>query len=582
MDWLKKLDPAAYNVLTIIHEATPSESLELIFISNKHVKGIFSIDDHKQGLEQLELMDINSSYITELNGKVRTIIGNLGIFSLSVPVKKIVKKGLNEINDKIVKIGLAQNSFPVLNSSKNIIMGEQIEIGDGSGIKIGIVDSGVDQTHPDLNVTTQFDVTSDDGIPELANKDKMGHGTHVAGIVASSGNKNSTLKGIAAGAEIIAAKVFSNRYIGAYRDKILAAIEKCISQYKVDIINLSLGELPMDYYEKSQGFQYLSRNDDSYQIAYERIRKEYPQVILVAAAGNDSDVGTINLPAEYNSLIAVGSVEKDKKLSYFSSKGPTRDGRIKPEIVAPGGSIYASRSVFSNDKYIGNDFEGNEYYTTKSGTSMATPHIVGIVAVILKELKKHSQYQNTKYDRHELIKRILMHSASDLGLKAIEQGAGLVCLPKTIEQIRSGKVFEPIKLTERKLTIESIEPQVIDEFVPFKTIIPYSTDLSEKVAVISTLAKNLQKIQDKFILSSIGPIGRKIHKAVLTKETTQGLTTFRYSLPIKRLQMEIQDILELEKIHANYTETKHLYSEMANALSMIEQLETSRKQMTIN
>jgi len=583
MKWLKKLDPSAYNVITVLHESIPNEYLELIFLTKKYKKGLFNLRNQEEGLKELEQLNIPSKYILDLNGKIRTIIGELGIISLSIPVNNIVNDGFDIIADKLEKIGLANDSFTFLNSSKKIIMDEKIEMGDGTGIKVGVVDTGVDYTHQDLNVSAQFDVTIDSNYPNLENKDVAGHGTHVAGIIAGKGKINNDLKGVAAGADVISAKVFSNLKGGGTNDDyIIYAITKCITDYEVDIINLSIGSLPCEYNPKSEGFKQVSFEDSSIMISYNRIRQNFPQVVMIAAAGNNYDYGTINIPGEYESFIAAGSVTKENILANYSSKGPARDGRIKPDIVAPGSSINSTRSSFSILPYLNNNFKGNEYYTCMSGTSMATPHVVGITAILLKELAKQQKYSGKDFDRHELIKHILYHTAVDLGLETIEQGAGLVNLPSAIDLIKSGKEIEPIKLTSLPLQFKRIEPKAITEFEPFKTIIPYSRDLSDKTIEISTLAKNMKEIQEKYILGSIGSIGKKLQKAVLNKETQQGLATFRYNIPINRLQIELQDIKELEEIHVNYSQNDRLFKAMTNALSIIEELKADRNQLIEN
>jgi subtilisin family serine protease len=130
-------------------------------------------------------------------------------------------------------------------------------------------------------------------------------------------------------------------------------------------------------------------------------------------------------PANTEEAIAVGSVHKASPhhfgVSYFSSRGPTGDGRLKPDLVAPGEKVISCSIHFQ-------DAQGAYDYEEKSGTSMAAPHVSGAIAAFL------SVHREFRGDPHS-IKKIFMKSATDLGRQRSFQGVGMVDLMRAIGSI---------------------------------------------------------------------------------------------------------------------------------------------------
>jgi subtilisin family serine protease len=124
---------------------------------------------------------------------------------------------------------------------------------------------------------------------------------------------------------------------------------------------------------------------------------------------------SIGDPANLDESIAVGSVHKEFPhlygVSYFSSRGPTADGRVKPDIVAPGEKIMSCSASFLRD-------EPNTFYKEESGTSMACPHLSGLIAAFLSVRREF-------IGRPDEVKRLLLEHAIDLGRDRYHQGAGL-------------------------------------------------------------------------------------------------------------------------------------------------------------
>ena len=136
---------------------------------------------------------------------------------------------------------------------------------------------------------------------------------------------------------------------------------------------------------------------------------------------------SIGDPANLDDAIVVGSVHKDKPhtygTSFFSSRGPTADGRMKPDCVAPGERVFSVR----NDAGLkANTFE--QLYTEMSGTSMAAPHVSGLVAAFLSKRKEF-------IGRPDDVKRILLDNCTDLGRQQSMQGAGMPNLVKMLVNV---------------------------------------------------------------------------------------------------------------------------------------------------
>ncbi|WNI21139.1 S8 family serine peptidase [Streptomyces sp. ITFR-16] len=276
---------------------------------------------------------------------------------------------------------------------------------DGKGVKVAVVDTGVDETHPDLagkQIAEKNFSTSADA------KDRQGHGTHVASTIAGSGAKSGgTYKGVAPGASIIDAKVLDDSGSGAESD-IITGIEWAVGQ-GADIVNMSLGG------PDAPGVEPLEETVNHY--------SESDGVLFAIAAGNEGPgAGTVGTPGAADSALTVGAVDSDDKMASFSSRGPrVGDGAIKPDVTAPGVDITAASAPGSA---IANEYgENPEGYVTISGTSMATPHVAGSAA-LLKQ--RHPDWTADQ------LKGVLTGSAKDTGFTAFEQGSGRIQADRAI------------------------------------------------------------------------------------------------------------------------------------------------------
>lgn len=277
----------------------------------------------------------------------------------------------------------------------------------GKDITIATVDTGVaphrDLTHPTNRIIGFRDFMKNYSRPY----DDNGHGTHVAGILASNGwASKGKYRGIAPEANIVTAKVLDENGNGKTSD-ILSAIQWIISTkdiYNTRILNMSLGTSPI----------YREKKDPLVKAANKAIESG---LIVTAAVGNSGpEPKSILSPATSRMVISVGALDdnrtvdkSDDFLPSFSSRGPTIDRVRKPDLIAPGVDIM---SLSSKD---------NSGYVSLTGTSMASPFVSGAIALLLEKDPSLTHFE---------VKKILTESCSKIQATQLEQGAGVLNLEK--------------------------------------------------------------------------------------------------------------------------------------------------------
>lgn len=253
----------------------------------------------------------------------------------------------------------------------------------GEGVKVAVIDTGVSITHPDLNIAGGKSFVESDS----TYNDIDGHGTHVAGIIAAQNNNIGSV-GVAPSVSLYALRAM----VGDVGDasSISAAVEWAILN-NMDIINLSI----------------TGNSEEPNPLLAKMINIAYNKgILIVAAAGNYS--GTVRYPAKLNSVIGVGAVNSNEDRAGFSPTGPNL------EMVAPGFEIYSSFTT-----------NGIDTYTKLSGTSMATPYVVGVLALYKEALPQVSNKD---------LRKILHLKAIDLGMEGKDYsfGFGLVHAPDSV------------------------------------------------------------------------------------------------------------------------------------------------------
>jgi hypothetical protein len=254
---------------------------------------------------------------------------------------------------------------------------------------VAIVDTGIDYTHPDLAVSfgsvKGYDFVDGDNDPR---PDAIweSHGTHVAGIVAASRNDNVGVAG-AAPVTLLSARALDENGTGT-QDDVADAINWAVLQ-GARIVNLSLG----------------GGADPILEAAVQNAWNK--GVLLVAASGNSSQ-GVVSYPAAYPQVIAVGALNQANELASFSSYGSQQ------ELVAPGTTILST--------YPDND------YAVASGTSMATPLVTGVAALVLAHAPNFTNQQ---------LRTTLDTSADDLGVAGRDRtyGYGRVNALAALDQV---------------------------------------------------------------------------------------------------------------------------------------------------
>ena len=359
------------------------------------------MSDAKSSLERVIVMfheEISEELIYEHNGMVIEMLPSINSLSAEVPKDKI------EVLRKSHLIKHIERDQVISAQTYTIDWGvEKIKVANawnlnltGDGVKVAIIDTGVSE-HQDLNIKKGVSFTSYTNSYE----DDNGHGTHVAGIIAAGQNPNG-LRGVAPGVELYAIKVLDQDGYG-FHSNLIKGIEWAI-EHSVDIINLSIGGI--------EGSHFL---EAALEVAY----KEH-DILLVAAAGNNGSYqaeGTsVDFPGAYDSVIAVAATDRFDERAYFSGHGNAI------ELSAPGVSVLST--------YL------NEGYGTLQGTSMAAPHVTGMLALL-----KQAYPTSTNEELRFLIRDYTL----DLGTPGKDSlyGYGRIEFPKDFEL----EVTRPEQLT---------------------------------------------------------------------------------------------------------------------------------------
>jgi subtilisin len=257
----------------------------------------------------------------------------------------------------------------------------------GYRVKVGVIDTGVDFVHPDLrhSLARGINLIQRMALPQ----DDNGHGTHIAGTIAAA-NELQGMIGVAPRATVYPIKAFDHNGT-AFVSDIILGIEWCIRN-QMDVVNMSFGM-------KTRSKSLLNAVNYAYRAG----------VLIVASSGNDGRTSTIDFPARYSQTIAVGATNQQRRIASFTNRSSLVD------IYAPGEHIV---SAWLSGKY-----------REMSGTSMATSHVTGAIALLMALKPGLTPAQ---------IKAVIKHSTKPLKMSKALRTAGelnIIRMIKAAEQI---------------------------------------------------------------------------------------------------------------------------------------------------
>jgi subtilisin family serine protease len=268
---------------------------------------------------------------------------------------------------------------------------------EGDGIVVAVLDSGVDETHPDLvdKIIVSRNFT------EVTDLDEVGHGTHVASIIAGSGAaQGSRYRGVAPGVQLLSGKVCESQFY-CPESSIIAGAQWAVVEEGARVVNISLGG------DDTPGL-------DPVEEAISTLSADHDALFVLTAGNSGPGPQTIEAPGSVGVALTIGAADRDEQVAAFSSRGPSVDGQtLKPDLLAPGVDIVAARAQSTT---LG--VPVGEWYVAASGTSMAAPHAAGAAALLLQA---HPEWSA------EEVKSALMSSARfNPAFTALDQGAGFL------------------------------------------------------------------------------------------------------------------------------------------------------------
>ncbi len=300
------------------------------------------------------------------------------------------------IVEALVKGGISAKPAPIQSAEKlpwgvNRIDADLIwDTTTGESIKVAIVDTGIDIKHPDLLVNIKGGINTINS--SIGYNDDNGHGTHVAGIIGAIDNTIGVI-GVGPKINLYAVKAL-NRNGSGYLSDIIEGLDWAIAK-NIQVVNMSLG---------------TTANIESFHDAVKRVNQA--GIVQVAAVGNNG--GAVNYPAAYPEVIAVSATDSNDTIASWSSRGPEVD------LAAPGVNIYST-------------YKGTGY-ATLSATSMASPHVAGVAALVLTQTAKCDIDSNGSCSPLEVQQRLQNTAEWLSGLTSDQQGSGLVDAEKAVMQ----------------------------------------------------------------------------------------------------------------------------------------------------
>jgi serine protease len=341
----------------------------------------------------------NLLHIESAGGVVRRLLGRINAVSAELTAEQVTDlyaSGTVEyierdpIREAFIPTGVQKDLTPQAESVPygiKLVQADQLSDANGATRKVCITDTGYDASHQDLRPRTGANISGSDNDGrgnDTGNwyQDGAGHGTHVAGTIAALGGNNTGVVGVNPGNKVglHIVKVFNDSGSWAYGSDMIAAVEQCVAA-GANVISMSLGGGGRSNAEEA-AFEEASANG----------------VLSIAAAGNDGNT-SLSYPASYDVVVSVAALDSQRRLASFSQ----RNSQV--EIAAPGVQVLSTTP-------------GNRYESW-DGTSMATPHVAGVAALVWSN---HTGCSNVD------IRNALNATAQDLGTagRDTSYGYGLI------------------------------------------------------------------------------------------------------------------------------------------------------------
>ncbi|MDX3355164.1 S8 family serine peptidase [Streptomyces sp. ME01-24h] len=293
---------------------------------------------------------------------------------------------------------------------------------EGQGVKVAVLDTGVDASHPDLAGRI---AEAEDFSGSGNTVDHFGHGTHVAATVGGTGAASSgTRRGVAPKADLLIGKVLGDDGYGS-ESQVIDGMEWAAGAH-ARVVNMSLGA------------DMATDGTDSMSQALNALTASTGTLFLVAAGNAGPGPSTVGSPGAADAALTVGAVDRDDSLASFSSRGPRfGDKAVKPDVTAPGVGIVAARASGTT---MGDPVDAD--YTSASGTSMATPHVAGAAALLAQE--------HPDWTAQQIKDALVSTSRTVPGTKVTEQGGGRIDLAAAIGHVTAtgGVTLAPLQTGE--------------------------------------------------------------------------------------------------------------------------------------
>ncbi|MFJ8490336.1 S8 family serine peptidase [Streptomyces sp. NPDC094038] len=437
-----RLDPALFNVTQLVKQGYADERTATTPVIARYGKGGETPDGARRvsALPGIDAAALTAKKSTAFWADVAPAVG-------TEPTTKAARQlgdGIDKIwLDAKVKVSLDQ-SVPQIGAPEVWKSGY-----DGTGVKVAVLDTGVDTGHPDLAGKI---AGSESFVPDETVQDGFGHGTHVADTIVGSGAaSDGRYKGVAPGAELLVGKVLDNT--GEGQESWIISGMEWAAHSGARIVSMSLGGTATD-------------SSDALSETVDELSADTGTLFVIAAGNAGPADETVGTPGIADSALTVGAVDKSDGLAPFSSRGPRiGDSAVKPEITAPGVDITAARASGTS---MGTPVD--DYYTTASGTSMATPHVAGAAALVAEA---HPDWTGRQ------IKADLASTAKTMPDPTVfEQGDGRV---DAVRAVRQGVFATP---TLSFGTFEDSDSGVVTKDITYTN----TTDKAVELEIASSLA----------------------------------------------------------------------------------------------